>query len=249
VPAHDVCVLLDINTLERCGALEEPLRAAPSAKVVIDHHPFEGEPWWDAAYVDVSAAATGLLVRRIARALDVRLDEVAAWAVFTSLVTDTGWFRYSNTDAETLSLAAELIELGVRPAELFGMLYQQNALAEPRALGAQLERLEYFAGGRLALIAQPARAPAPRDTDALLDIVRSVGDVEVVLYLKELEDGLCKLSARSKTGYDVNALARRFGGGGHKKAAGATIPGPLNEVKRLLVEAALEGFEGNGGAG
>ncbi len=243
VPEHDVCVLLDINVLERCGALAEPLRRAPSAKVVVDHHPYEGRPWWDAAYVDVTAAATGLLVRRIARELGVELDEAAAWAVFTSLVTDTGWFRYSNTDAETLSVAAETIQRGVRPDELYRALYQQNDQAEPRALCASLDRLEYYAGGRLAVVTMPARGPAaPVDSDALLDILRAVGDVEVVLYLRELEPGRCKLSARSKTAYDVNALARRFGGGGHKKAAGATIEGALDAVERALVQAALAAF-------
>ena len=243
VPEHDVCVLLDINDLYRCAELAIPLRAAPSRKMIVDHHPHEGEPWWDAAFVDITASATGLLVWRIAQALGVRLDDVAADAVFISLVTDTGWFRYSNTDAETMAVASELIERGVRPAEVYGQLYQQNTASEPKALGAMLQRLEYFAEGRLAVLDQPLSGVGPLvDSDALLDIVRSVGNVEVVLFLKEIEDGICKLSARSKSSYDVNALARRFGGGGHVKASGATIRGKLAEVKDRLIVAAVEGF-------
>jgi len=246
LPPHDVVVLLDFNELSRTGSMAAPLASAGSKKLVVDHHPYEGRPWWDACYVDVRAAATGLLVRRILRALGAPLDRVGAMAVFTSLVTDTGWFRYSNTDAETLTLAGELVSLGVEPAALFGALYQRRPAGEPRALGAVLGRLEYFAGGRLALAHQPlgnGGEPVLEDGDPLLDLVRAVEAVEVVLYLREVEPGVCKLSARSKSAFDVNRLARLFGGGGHVKAAGATIHGPLTEVRERLLRAALELLE------
>jgi phosphoesterase RecJ-like protein len=81
------------------------------------------------------------------------------------------------------------------------------------------------------------------DGDPVLDILRSVGTVEVVLYLRELETGGCKLSARSKTDFDVNQLARRFGGGGHVKASGATVPGRLAEARARVLQAALEQLE------
>ena len=242
IPQHDVCVLLDINDLSRCGDLAEPLRAAPSTKVVVDHHPFEGTPWWDASFVDISASATGLLVHRIAAALGVEIDAQAALAIFVSLVTDTGWFRYSNTDAETMAVASELVDAGVRPAEVFSMLYQQNHSNEPQALGNVLQRVQYHADRRLAVLDLPLSNGGLRDSDTMLDIVRAVADVEVVLFVKELEPGLCKLSARSKSFYDVNALARKFGGGGHVRASGATIRGELEEVRGALVEKALEGF-------
>ena len=243
VPEHDVCVLLDINDLSRCGDLAEPLRQASSLKMVVDHHPFDGEPWWDAAFVDITASATGLLVHRIGHALGVALDEACARALYVALVADTGWFRYSNTDAETMAAGAEMIAAGVRPAEIFARLYQQNAQAEPRALGVLLQGLQYHAEGRLAYLEQALSAEALADADALLDIVRAVGSVEVVLFLKELEGGQCKLSARSKSYYDVNALARHFGGGGHVRASGATIPGTLADVRKALVERAVAGFE------
>jgi bifunctional oligoribonuclease and PAP phosphatase NrnA len=245
LPPHDVVVLLDFNELGRTGPMAAALARAPSKKLVIDHHPFEGRPWWDACFVDVKASATGLLVWRILRALGAPIDAVVAKAVFTSLVTDTGWFRYSNTDAETLALAAELVAHGADPSSLFGALFQRRPADEPRALAAVLGRLQYFADGRLALVEQPlgnGGAPALDDGDPLLDLLRAVETVEVVLYLRETEPGSWKLSARSKTGFDVNRLARRFGGGGHVKASGATIRGPLSEVRAGLVAAALEQF-------
>ncbi|MEZ6020598.1 MAG: hypothetical protein R3F17_10995 [Planctomycetota bacterium] len=96
-------VLLDCtNEISRTDAMADRLEAAPSRKLVIDHHILPEEHWWDAAFVDTSASATGLLVYRLAQELDVPLDEAAArLGVFTSIVADTGWFKYSNTDAET----------------------------------------------------------------------------------------------------------------------------------------------------
>jgi phosphoesterase RecJ-like protein len=251
LPDHDVAVLLDINELSRCGGLEEPLRAAPSRKLVIDHHPFVGEPWWDASFVDISASATGILVWYILHELGAPIDEVVARAVFAALVTDTGWFRYSNTDAETMAVASELVRGGVDPAAVFNAIHQRSPRTEPGALAGLLERVEYFADGRLAVVDHPlgnGAYAALVDSDPMLDIVRAVEDVEVVLYVREIEPGLCKLSARSKTTFNVNALARRFGGGGHVKASGATIEGKLSDVKARLVESALTDFVAGAGA-
>jgi phosphoesterase RecJ-like protein len=245
LPAHDVAVLLDFCELERTGIMAPVLAKASSKKIVVDHHLNHGEPWWDEAFVDTSAAATGLLVYRIARALDAPIDAVAARGVFTSLVTDTGWFKYSNTDAETLSVASEMVRLGTNPTAIFNALYQQRSHLHPPIIGRLLARTEYFADQRLAFVEQPLaeiEASEFADTDELLDILRSVRSVELVLYLRELKDGTCKLSARSKSDYDVNALARKFGGGGHKKASGATIQGRLAEVRPKVLEIAIEGF-------
>lgn len=243
LPAHDVCILLDINELGRCGDLETPIRDAPSKKIVIDHHPYHGEPWWDASFSDVTTSATGVLVWRVARELEVPLNEEIAEALFIALVTDTGWFKYSNTDPETMHVAAELVAHGVRPHHVFARLHQSNRSTHPQAMGNILGRTEYFGDDRVVVVDHPLPqhgGPPLDDSDPVLDILRSVGGVEVVLYVRELEGGMCKLSARSKMEFDVNALARRFGGGGHVKAAGATIRGSLSEVKGKLIACAVE---------
>ena len=240
-PQHDVCVLLDINLLSRTGAMQAALEASPSAKMVIDHHAPAGPAWWDAAFIDTTASATGLLVARIAQALGQELDPVAAEAVFCAIVTDTGWFKYSNTDPETMALAAQLVSLGVNPSELYARLYQQDRPDLPLAIAGVLAGLRYECEGRLAVIEHPhpgANGLDLEDPDPVLDIVRAVGAVEVVIYLRELGDGRCKLSLRSKTDFDVNALAGRFGGGGHIKASGATIRGSLADVRARVVSAA-----------
>jgi bifunctional oligoribonuclease and PAP phosphatase NrnA len=251
LPDHDLCVLTDISELGRCGALSGPLGAHPSTKLVVDHHVHHGEEWWDLAYVDRTASATGLLVYRLAKALGVELDTVAANGVFTSLVTDTGWFKYSNTDAETLRIAGEMIGLGVKSDRLYASIFQRNLSALPVELGELLRGLEYFGGGKIALLAaDPDHGPFESNTDVLHDILRSVEVVEVVLFLRQTSDGRIKLSARSKNDWNVNALARRFGGGGHVKASGATLQGPMDRARSELLEAALEQYasELSGGA-
>lgn len=244
VPAHDLAVLLDCSELSRCGTLGSALAAAGSAKLVIDHHVHREAVWWDAAIVDETAAATGLIVDRIARMAGVELDEVARLGVFTSLVTDTGWFKYGNTDAETLAVAWRLVRDGLQPSEVFRAIYQRRDAEHPLLVGEALTRTEYHAGGRLALLSIPLAGAGRRDLDSddVLDVVRSVDRVEVVALLRETSNGSCKLSARSKGDYDVRELAAVFGGGGHLKASGATLDGPLEDARERLLRAALEGF-------
>lgn len=246
LPPHDVSVLLDASELERTGRLAPILAASPVPTIVVDHHPHVGDAWWDEAYRDPAAAATGILVRRIARALDAPLDPISARALFVALVTDTGWFRFGNSDGEALGLATELVELGVQPDVMYRRLHQVCDLAHPTRVGKVLEKLEYHLDGRLGVILVPGPAGLEVDPPAaedVLDLVRSVRDVEVVLLAREVRPGVWKLSARSKTCYDVSALARRFGGGGHVRAAGATLNGAAQEVRARLVAAADAGFE------
>jgi len=246
LPLHDVSVLLDFSEPSRTGEMEAALMRAPSKKLVVDHHIHHGGVWWDACFVDVTAAATGLLVARIAKALDVPLDATAARGVFTSLVTDTGWFKYSNTDTETFRVTSELIAAGVVPSDMYRAIYQSRSHVHPAYVGRLLSTLEYHADNRLAVIQQTlldATDPNLVDSDEVLDILRSVKSIEVVLFMRELKGGGVKISARSKSDFDVNALMRRFGGGGHKKASGATVAGSLDDVRKSVVASAITGFE------
>jgi len=246
LPVHDVVCLLDGGELERTGALAGPIERAPSKKVVIDHHVPTGERWWDGAFSDVRASATGLLVWRIAESLGIELDPLACEGVFTSIVTDTGWFKYSNTDAETLRVSAQLVERGVSPSALFAKIFQRRGSGYPVHVGRALEGVVYHADGRLAVVTVPLDDVSSGHVEMhdILDVLGSVGNVEVVLLLRETGRGTCKLSARSKTTFDVSELARRFGGGGHARASGARLQGTLAEAQSELVSAVLEGFGG-----
>ena len=249
VPAYDALFVCDVAVLSRTGPLEPILRARPSRRVVVDHHvPDRGEVW-DAAYVDESAPASGYLVWRLAREMGVALPKEALEAVFVALTTDTGWFRYSNTSAVALSAAAEIVGAGVDVAELYRRVYQQFPPHWPVGIGAILGTLRYRAGGALAVVAIDRRGLAERgvetmeDADEVLDVLRAVGPVEVVLFLREQDGGRVKASLRSKGDFDVNEFARRFGGGGHRKAAGFERPGPFAAVVPGLEAEAEEAVE------
>lgn len=249
LPFHQVAVLLDISELGRTGPLAAPLAAYPSRKLVVDHHLHGGPHWWDAAYRDPAAAATGVLVWRIARALDAPIDAPAAQALLTALTTDTGWFRHSNTDAESLQIAADLVELGAEPAQLYGALFQRRPAELPGALADMLTRVEYHLEGALAFVALPRSAGIPAELaegDLLLDLLRSIAPVRMVLLLREQERELWRLSGRSKGDVDVHDVAAAFGGGGHAKAAGARLVGDLSTLRRRLLEEAARAFARTG---
>jgi len=241
IPPHDVVVLLDFNEISRCGRLGEALARADSKKLVIDHHISMGEPWWDEAFVDVRASATGLLVHRIHEAIGLDIELAAAMGIFTSIISDTGWFKYSNTDAETLRIASEMVELGVEPARMFQAVEQRKKPNHPTLTGGILAATKYFADGRAAVVSLKwSEATVGYESDDVLDCVRSVAGVEVVLFVRELADKTCKLSARSKEWYDVQRLTRRFGGGGHARAAGASFECSLTQACADLIAAVEE---------
>jgi phosphoesterase RecJ-like protein len=242
---HDLAVLVDGSELSRAGALGRALDALPSAKLVIDHHLPPDEAWWDAALIDSSASATGLIVQRLTRSLGVELGPDQATGLFTALATDTGWFRHANTDAETLEAAAELVRAGAHPDAVHRALFRRRGASHPQALGDLLASAELFADERLAYLGIPHRGEGdPNAGDTALEILRSVGSVEVVVLLREVAPGVTKLSARSDGELDVHRLARRFGGGGHQKAAGAELALDLESARRLVLEAAHELFDG-----
>jgi phosphoesterase RecJ-like protein len=253
LPEFDVAVLLDCSQLSRVGGLGRALGASGKPIAVIDHH--VGSDQGDGAhcYVDPTAAATGALVRRLFRELDVPLTREAAEGVFLSLVSDTGWFRYSNADAEVFEMTSELIRLGVEPARVYDALYRRNHQQSPSVLADALKRHRLLCGERLAMVSLDKAlvercSKADFDTDAVMEPLRSIQGVEVVALLKERFDGAVKCSLRARGDLDVQAIAGRFGGGGHKKAAGATMQMGLGEAERALLAAIGDALDASAGS-
>ncbi len=254
LPSFEVAVLLDCCQLSRTGALGPRLRSSGATIAVIDHHVGSDHGDGSVHMVDSTAAATGALVRRLYREFDVPLSTAAAEGVFVSLVMDTGWFRYSNTDHEVLSMAAELVAAGVDASSVYDRLYRRMHPDSAAVLATALSRHELRLGGKLAMVCldrglSERAGHASFDTDLVIDPLRSLEGVEVVAILKERFDGVVKLSLRAKQDVDVQRIAATFGGGGHKKAAGAAMPGTLAEaaaalerrVQLALTETGVEG--------
>ncbi len=228
LPEFDAVVLLDCSQLSRVGVLGQRLLQRRPTIAVVDHHVGSERGDGTIHYVDANAAATGALVRRLWRELGVPLTAPAAEGVFLSLVADTGWFRYSNADAEVFAMASELVAAGVDGSRIYDALYRRAHPESAAVLADALARHRLRLHGKLALVSldkalMERAARVDFDTDGVLDPLRSLDGVEVVALLKERFDGSVKCSLRARADVDVQAIVAQFGGGGHKKAAGATL--------------------------
>ncbi|MEJ2033325.1 MAG: bifunctional oligoribonuclease/PAP phosphatase NrnA [Deltaproteobacteria bacterium] len=227
--AFDCAVALDCGDRYRLGREMERLLAIRPF-LVIDHHAGH-TPFGDLAWVDPERAATGEMVYDLIQALGGEVSATAAYCLYAAIVSDTGSFKYSSTSAETFRVAQELVERGVKPSEVAGRLFDNYTVARLHLLTAVLETLELHAGNRIALIsvsrelfAQTGASQA--DTENFINYPRALASVQVAAFIKEAPDDLISVSLRSKgIRHDVAAVAARFGGGGHRNAAGFKLAG------------------------
>lgn len=241
LPAFDAVVLLDCSELSRLSEMGAKLRELDAKVAVIDHHIGSMDGDGVVNFVDSSAAATGTLIHRLFGLLGVPVSVAAAEGIFLSLVSDTGWFRYSNTDSEVFSTAAEMVELGVEPARVFDAIHRRNHVESVGLIESILRTHRFSLSGRYgyACLDKAVMAHASTidfDPDAILEPMRSVDGIEVVALFKERFDGAVKLSLRSSGDVDVREIAKGFGGGGHVKAAGATLEHPIAKSVQLVEE-------------
>ncbi len=235
----DLIFMLDNSATSRMGPLEPAIRASRATTVCIDHHNVI-EPFWKENIIDPEACATGELVFQIIKAMGGRVDRNAAQAAYVSLVTDTGYFRFSKTSPRCHEAAAEMLAAGVNPPLVYEEVFERNSPALLRLGGMAMADLRQEEGGRLAWISltheQVARCRAElEDTSDIVNDLLSIDGVKIAVLFKELEADRTKLSFRSKGDLDVNRLAARFGGGGHTNAAGAVVAGGLDEtIRRVL---------------
>jgi phosphoesterase RecJ-like protein len=230
----DLVFMLDNSSVSRMGPLEAAVRACRGVTVCIDHHNVV-EDFWKVNILDPEACATGELVFQIIKALGGRPDRRAAQAAYVSLVTDTGYFRFSKTSPRCHEAAAEMLAAGVEPPRVYEEVYERDSAALVRLSGAALAALRLEGDGRLAWISltleqiAACRAESEDTSDIVNELLRIDG-VRLAVFFKELPGGRTKLSLRSKGDLDVNRLAASFGGGGHTNAAGAVLGVPLERA-------------------
>ena len=246
-PSPDVVVILDTATWNQLGDFATLLPRLPAVKIVIDHHVS-----WDEMgalrFTDTSAEATGRLVHEVIAALGIPLTPSMAHHLFAAVATDTGWFRHSNTTAATFGLAEKLVAAGARPTPLYEQLYEQSTLPRMRLTGTVLSRLEVVDEGRVALTYVQrddyhTTGANPPDTEDLVNFTRAIVGVEVGIFFMEQPRGGVKVSLRSRSRVDVAAVAKSFGGGGHRQASGAIVEGSLAEVRARVLAAVHRALE------
>jgi phosphoesterase RecJ-like protein len=240
----DAVVILDTCSVSQLEPIAEYLGRAPRT-LVIDHHATRdaiGTRDGDLRVFDETAAATCLIITEWVRASGLIIDEQMATALFVGLATDTGWFRFSNTDVRALRAATELMEVGANPNKIHWAIYQQEPPAKLRLIARMLESLELHVEGKLAIMTlRPADFEAVGAdhtmTEDLVQEATRLGCVEAVVLFTEGPDGEIRVNFRSKQRLDVSSLATRFGGGGHARAAGARLRGQWDYVvPRVIAE-------------
>lgn len=238
-------VLVDASEPQRMGPLLSQFQATAAVKVCLDHHLKEAPQGFDQEFTDASASASAELVYDLVRERMPRpLPRAMAEALYAGVVDDTGNFRFSNATAKVHRLAADLIEQGVAPARIYQNLYHQGRPEKLRILGRAAAGMALLDGGRYARLSLTRAdfAACGADHDDLEGLVNrplELAGVEVACLLHELGDGRIKASLRSRERADVNAVCKRFGGGGHRLASGAKLDGPMASAQTEMDAAVL----------
>ena len=211
--------------------------------VNIDHH--VGNTMFGAVnWFDVSAAACGEMVFDLVRDLGVPLTREIAVHIYVAILTDTGSFHYSNITPRTFEISRLCVEAGVDPPTVARAIFDSNTLGRVRLFGAVLNRMQLDPSGRLAVISVDPQLAAEcgatyDDTEGLINEPMTVKEIQAVVFFKEIAPGDWRVSMRSKGAVDINAVAKQFGGGGHKNASGCSAMGDLPLLTRMFTQKIL----------
>jgi phosphoesterase RecJ-like protein len=240
----DLIIIVDTNSLSQLPKFDQYLKQNDKSVLIIDHHATT-DGLGDVELADSSAAATGLIVYDLLKYAGWQITETIAEALFVAIATDTGWFQFSNTDSRVHRACSELIEAGAKPIEIYHNLYQNFSYARFKLTVAMLNTLQLHLDGRFATQQISQRdfeetGATLKDTENLINECRRISTVETAAMLVELKDGRIRCSLRSTGGIDVSEIAAKFGGGGHKKASGTFLSGPLEEAKEVILKEVTE---------
>lgn len=246
--AIDLVVIADTNSYNQLPRFADYLKQSTNPVVVIDHH-VPADKLGRVEMADQSAAAAGLVLLDFLTYAGWPVTKKAAEALFVAIATDTGWFHLRNTDSRVFRRCADLVEMGVDANDLYRKLYQSFSATRFELMVAMLNTVKLHFDGRYA--SQYLRredfertGAAYRDTENLINECQRIGSVSVSALFVELKDGRIRCSLRSrpdtqrpeKEAIDVNEIARKFGGGGHKLASGTYLPAPLEHAMQLICD-------------
>lgn len=247
----DLIVVLDIGDLGRVGDLGHRVTARAVPVVCIDHHVSPGSLPPGPRLIDPAATATAELVHDLAVSLGWPIEPACARALYVGILTDTGGFRFSNTTPRALRVAGALLEVGVDPESIYEQVYASAPEGRIRLLAEVLQTLVVEPQGMAWVTVPPGalerHGADADDLDGIVEFARSIAGTRLALLFRQLANGRVKVSLRSRGAVDVAALAQRFGGGGHVKAAGASLEGAMGEVQATVLAAAREYLKNGAG--
>ena len=238
--SFDAAIIMECSSLDRTGV--GGLDRSPV--INIDHH--QGNTAYGAVnWFDPGAAACAEMVFDVIVELGVPMTREIATHLYVGILTDTGSFHYSGTSSRTFDIARRLVEAGVEPSMVARTVFDSNTLGRLKLFGTVLSAIELEHDGRLAVMKVDhamtrAAGGTYEDTEGLINLPLTVREIRASVFFKELGPAEHRVSLRSKGAIDVAAVAKRFGGGGHKNAAGCSVPGSFAEARAAIVAAAGE---------
>jgi phosphoesterase RecJ-like protein len=240
----DAAIIMECGDLKRTGVsgLEQFF------VINIDHHPGNAA-YGQINWFDAGAAACAEMVYDLVRALGVPLTKEIATHVYLAILTDTGSFHYSSISPRTFEICRECVAAGVDPVLVARNVYDSNNMGRLKLFGAVLGAMQIDQTGRIAIVYvdhEMARASGGtyEDTEGLVNLPLTVKEIEAVVFFKQEKGDEYRVSLRSKGNVDIGVIAKEYGGGGHKNAAGCTISGPIEELQRALVGKIEDAIDG-----
>jgi bifunctional oligoribonuclease and PAP phosphatase NrnA len=240
-PLGDIVFTFDCATLGRFGERRAEVEHAGTV-VNIDHH-LSNTAFGTINLVEAGASATGQVIYRLLRALGAPISPSVATNLYAALFTDTGGFRHENTTEAALRLAATLVAAGADPGWVALKSYKSRSLAQVRLEGMAVAKLHSEMGGRLlwsevsTSMLEQAGADL-QDSEGIIDALQSIGTMAIAVLFKETPTGHCKISVRTREPFDATDVCTPFGGGGHRRAAGAEFADSLPDAERKVLEVA-----------
>lgn len=244
--AFDTAVILDCGNIQRIGRSAETVSRIPVI-INIDHH-ITNTRFGTCRLIDVSASSTAEIAYGIIKKMGIRINDAIATSIYTGILTDTGSFRFSNTNKTAFTICEEMIGCGVNPYEVAQHVYGTYSLGRIRLLNLALDSIEISENGKLSMMTVTQdmieeTGTQPEDVDGLINYVRRIEDVRLAALIHEEKmnsphsNGLKNfhVSLRSDGSVDVAAIATSFGGGGHGSAAGFDIETTLDAIKARII--------------
>lgn len=238
----DVAVILDSGDLNRTGEVQEYIEDVETV-INVDHHP-ESFNVGDINLVDPEMSSVGEIVYNMFKTTGETITKEAAQVLYISLMTDTGNFRYANTQASSHEAAAELIRNGyIEPYRIYSMLYERETFESTQLFGQILSDIQEENGIIWAEVPRSlfeGKDVEPQDLKGVLKFMRRIDVCKVAVLFQERGDNEIKVNFRAKSDFNLLSVVNQFDGGGHEKAAGATIEGSLEDVKEDVLSALRE---------
>jgi phosphoesterase RecJ-like protein len=242
--AYDAAIIMECSDLARTG-----VTGLDRFFVInIDHHPgntgYGGINWFDS-----TAAACGEMVFDLVRALGVPLTVDIATHIYLAILTDTGSFHYSSISSRTFEMCREALEAGVDPVLVARNVYDSNNMGRLKLFGSVLSAMQLDTTGRIAIVYldhEMAREAGGtyEDTEGLINLPLTVKEIQAVVFFKQVEGDEYRVSMRSKGDIDIGIVAKAFGGGGHKNAAGCTVTGAIDALQKVFIEKIEHAIDG-----